>query len=73
MTKEKPFMIIARAIKGKGASFLEDKEGWHGKTLSQEDSKKALVEIGEADTTLRGKIPNPNHEIFHGKFSNTRL
>ena len=33
---DKPVMIIARTIKGKGVSFLEDKNGWHGKTLSQD-------------------------------------
>ena len=32
--KGKPVMVIAKTIKGKGVSFLEDKEGWHGKALS---------------------------------------
>ena len=43
--KGKPVMVIAKTIKGKGVSFLEDKEGWHGKALSAEDLEKALKEI----------------------------
>ena len=42
---EKPFAIIAKTVKGKGVSFLENKEGWHGKTLSREELGKALKEI----------------------------
>ena len=34
LVTDKPVMIIARTIKGKGVSFLEDKNGWHGKTLN---------------------------------------
>jgi len=44
-TKDKPVMIIAKTIKGKGVSFLENKEGWHGKALSAEDLEKALKEL----------------------------
>lgn len=43
----KPLIVIAKTIKGKGVSFLEDKEGWHGKALTQEELKKALKEIPE--------------------------
>src|SRR3989338_7546555 len=32
---EKTQMIIAKTTKGKGVSFLENREGWHGKALSQ--------------------------------------
>lgn len=41
-----PVAIIAKTIKGKGVSFLEDKNGWHGKALSKDDLAKALKEIG---------------------------
>ena len=40
-----PVAIIAKTVKGKGVSFLEDKNGWHGKPLSKEDLKKALQEL----------------------------
>lgn len=53
---EKPIMIIAKTIKGKGVSFLENKEGWHGKALSQEELHEALKEIGQVDLNVRGKI-----------------
>ncbi len=42
----KPFAIIAKTIKGKGVSFLEDKDNWHGKPLSNhEELQKALNEL----------------------------
>ncbi|MBI2334866.1 transketolase [Candidatus Daviesbacteria bacterium] len=57
--KGKPIMIIAKTVKGKGVSFLENKEGWHGKALSPEDLEKALLELGRVDKNLRGKISLP--------------
>lgn len=43
----KPSVILAKTIKGKGVSFVEDKNGWHGKPLKGEDLKKALDELGD--------------------------
>jgi transketolase len=43
---DKPFVILARTKKGKGISFIEDKNGWHGKPLSQDELQKALNELG---------------------------
>ena len=43
---KKPAAILARTRKGKGVSFTEDKNGWHGKPLKEDDLKKALVELG---------------------------
>ena len=48
----KPCAIIAKTIKGKGVSFLENREGWHGKPLNGEQLVEALKEIGEAAITL---------------------
>jgi len=42
----KPTAILAKTLKGKGVSFLEDKNGWHGKPLKGEELQKALAEIG---------------------------
>ncbi len=56
----KPVMIIAKTLKGKGVSFLENKEGWHGKPLPQLELEKALVELGEVDRKIRGKIAAPS-------------
>jgi transketolase len=58
-SKDKPTMIIAKTIKGKGVSFIEDKEGWHGKALSADELTKALKEIGETDKSLLGMIAKP--------------
>ncbi|HZV47886.1 MAG TPA: transketolase [Thermodesulfovibrionales bacterium] len=57
--KNKPVMIIAKTIKGKGVSFLEDKGGWHGKTMNRDESEKALQELGVVDTSIRGEIARP--------------
>lgn len=46
-TKGQPLMIIAKTIKGKGVGFIEDKDGWHGKALSQADYQKAIYELGK--------------------------
>ncbi len=43
--KEKPTIIIARTIKGKGVSFMEDTAAWHGKTPNKEQTVQALKEI----------------------------
>lgn len=56
---DKPVAILAKTYKGKGVSFLENKEGWHGKALSEEECQQALQELGEVDTTLRGYISAP--------------
>ena len=41
----KPCAILAKTIKGKGVSFLEGKNGWHGRALNGLELKKALKEI----------------------------
>lgn len=41
-----PTAILAKTIKGKGVSFLEDKNGWHGVPLKGDDLHKALEELG---------------------------
>ena len=55
----KPTMIIAKTIKGKGVSLLEDKDGWHGKAISEEQMDTALKELGDIDKNMRGEILNP--------------
>jgi transketolase len=40
-----PTAIIAKTIKGKGVSFLENKEGWHGKALNKDQEQQALKEL----------------------------
>jgi len=59
IVKDRPVMIIAKTIKGKGVSLLEDKNGWHGKTVSDEQKNAALDELGEIDKNIRGEILKP--------------
>ncbi len=54
-----PFMIIAKTLKGKGVSFLEDKDGWHGKAPSKDEATKAIDELGELNFKLRGEVATP--------------
>ncbi len=42
----KPVLIIARTVKGKGVSYMEDVAGWHGKAPNAEETEKALAELG---------------------------
>lgn len=45
-TTDKPFAIIAATKKGKGVSFVEDKNGWHGKAFKKgEEMERALAEL----------------------------
>lgn len=48
-TVKKPTMIVAKTIKGKGISFMENQAGWHGTAPSDEELEKALLELGGAD------------------------
>lgn len=41
-----PTMIIANTIKGKGVSFMEGKNTWHGAAISDENLAQALKELG---------------------------
>lgn len=43
--KEKPTAIIAKTIKGKGVSFMENQAGWHGKAPSKEEYEMAIQEL----------------------------
>jgi len=60
LKSEIPVMIIARTIKGKGISFLEDKEGRHGVPLNEDEYKKAIKELGEIKF-VKGSIDKPKN------------
>lgn len=44
---DRPTLIVAKTLKGKGVSFLEDKDGWHGRALKFEELERALNEIAD--------------------------
>jgi transketolase len=67
-TTGRPTMILARTIKGKGVSFTEGKDGWHGKPFKKgEELDRALAELekqfvplpGGKDIDLAQQIPMP--------------
>ena len=45
INSEKPRVIIADTVKGKGVSFMENKTGWHGVAPSKEDYEKSFKEL----------------------------
>jgi transketolase len=66
---KQPLAIIAKTTKGHGVSFIDDKEGWHGKALSKEEAAQALAELQpKAGSGLSVEIPaptrvaSPNHQ-----------
>jgi transketolase len=57
---DKPLVILAKTLKGAGISFIQDKEGWHGKPLSQEEAARAIAELQpNAKSGLGHAIPAP--------------
>lgn len=42
---EQPVFVVARTVKGKGVSFLEDAEGWHGQPVPPERLSEAVAEV----------------------------
>jgi transketolase len=65
-TRGRPTMILARTIKGKGISFVEGKDGWHGKAFKKGDEmNRAIAELqsqlvpGADDAGLIARIPKP--------------
>ncbi|HXE80452.1 MAG TPA: transketolase [Vicinamibacterales bacterium] len=68
-TAGRPTMILARTLKGKGISFIEDRDNWHGKPLKKgEETDKALAELEaqyvqappDAVAELIAAIPGPD-------------
>lgn len=45
IAKGKPTAIIAKTVKGKGISFMENQAGWHGKAPNEEEYKIAIQEL----------------------------
>jgi transketolase len=64
---ERPLAIIAKTYKGAGVSFLQDKDGWHGKPLNAEEAAQAVAELQPSAKSGLGvaipaptKLPAPN-------------
>jgi transketolase len=65
-TSGRPTMIVARTLKGKGVSFVEGKDGWHGKAFKKgEELDRALAEletqfVSGADVDVASLIARPS-------------
>jgi transketolase len=54
----RPTVILAKTIKGKGFSEVENKDGWHGKPFPPEMAERAIAELGGVrNLVLRGPVP----------------
>jgi transketolase len=49
---DQPTLIIAKTMKGRGVSFLEDVDGMHGKPVPENEVQAALDELGDVDDLL---------------------
>ncbi len=63
-TTGKPTVVVAKTLKGKGYSKLEDKGGWHGKASSPEDAEEAIAELGGI-RNITVDVPKPEHGEPH--------
>src|SRR5258706_1535141 len=61
ITKGRPTMILARTIKGKGVSFVEGKDGWHGKPFKKgEEMDRAIAELEKQFVPVPERGPAAN-------------
>ncbi len=56
-SNDRPVMIIAKTIKGKGVPAVEDKNGFHGKPVK--DLEEAIAGLGKIDHSVRGELKQP--------------
>ena len=54
--KGRPTVIIAKTVKGKGVSFMENQAGWHGKAPNDEEFKIAMADLEKAGVSEVKKI-----------------
>ena len=57
---DQPTMIVAKTFKGKGVSFLEDADGWHGKAILGDQLDQALEALGQLSTNSNVEIEMPS-------------
>jgi transketolase len=66
LTGEQPTVILARTIKGRGFSEVEDREGWHGKPFPPEMAERAIIELGgERNIIVRGPAADKSAAADH--------
>ena len=56
---DRPTVIVARTLKGRGFDEVEDREGWHGRPLPEDMAERALIELGaQRNLTVTGPKPD---------------
>jgi len=56
-----PLVLLAKTLKGAGISFIQDKEGWHGRALTKEEEARAIAELQPtAKSGVGVPIPPPS-------------
>ncbi|GAC1392880.1 MAG: transketolase [Ktedonobacteraceae bacterium] len=58
-TKDVPTCIVAKTMKGRGVSFLENKDGWHGKPVPKDMEDKALQELNAPARSMTFPVQKP--------------
>jgi transketolase len=61
-TTDRPTVVVAKTIKGKGVKEVEDKGGWHGKAL--DDPEHAIEELGGV-RNMTADVPRPEAATPH--------
>jgi transketolase len=57
---DRPTVIVAKTIKGRGFSEVENSPDWHGKALPEDMADRAIAELGGVrNATIRGPLPGP--------------
>ena len=64
---DSPTLIIARTVKGKGFSEIEDQLGWHGKAIPPDAAERAIKELGgERNIVVNVRKPEGNAQPQRG-------
>jgi transketolase len=69
---DQPTLIVARTLKGRGVASIEDKAGWHGKALDDEQARQAIEELG-GQRNISVEVPKPESAAPASKTSSGQL
>lgn len=70
----KPSLIIAKTVKGKGVSFIENRDGWHGRALSREEYLAAIKELpGPSLFKISVNPPEKSRKVSKKKKSKKKI
>jgi transketolase len=68
---DQPTVIIAHTVMGKGVSFMEGNEAYHGRALTEDEYKKALEELGIEDDLQKYQLKRRKFQAKNHKASET--